>query len=292
MAAVGAALITAAAVPATADAAAPGPDLVVTSTQWAPVQTVAGQQVRFTAVITNKGKAATPEGVISGVGFAIDGKLQTWSDTTTFAIQPGQSVTVTANSGPTASATWQATAGRHTLRAFVDDAARIKETREDNNTRTATLDVASGLSVQTSAGGFLVQTAPSVEPSLLTTSVTGDAYAGCFDTAETLVEGTERFVTSFTVGRDKPDYGNKFLDGMTSVPAGVTRQQVNANFSRLTYAHQLQYPWVLGCASGTTPGWTGFHAASVTVTRWPGQLGQSGPALAQVTKTLDTILAI
>lgn len=292
MAAVGAALVAAVALPTTADAATTGPDLVVTSTQWAPVQAVAGQQVRFTATITNKGKSPTPEGVISGVAFAVDGKLQTWSDTTTSAIQPGQSVKVTANSGPTASPTWQATAGRHTLRAFVDDAARIKETREDNNTRSVTFDVAAGLSVQTSAGGFLVQMAKSPGPTLLTTSVTGDAYAGCFAADGSLTEGSERFVTTFTVGRDVPNYGGKFFDGMSSVAAGVTRQQVDVDFSRMIYANQIQYPWVLGCAAGTTPGWTGFHAGSVTVTRWPGELGTSGPKLAQVTKPLDTILAI
>ena len=46
------------------------------------------------------------------------------------SIALGESVTVTANGGPEGSAAWTATAGIHTVRAWVDDVDRIKEQDE------------------------------------------------------------------------------------------------------------------------------------------------------------------
>jgi chitinase len=108
--------------------------------------------VTFRATIKNQGKAPTPNGVIHGVAFSVDGKVVSWSDTHTSSLAPGASVTLTASGGPNAVATWGATAGTHTVKAVVDNINRIpNESNETNNTRTANLAVAS-----TSAPAFSV----------------------------------------------------------------------------------------------------------------------------------------
>jgi hypothetical protein len=50
--------------------------------------------------VKNIGTAPTPEGVVSGVAFTVDGKIVAWSDTVKSALAPGASVTCTANGGP------------------------------------------------------------------------------------------------------------------------------------------------------------------------------------------------
>ena len=100
-----------------------------------------GTAVTFKAVVRNAGSAATPSGVIHGVGFRVDGRTVTWSDTYVSSLAPGASVTLTANGGADGSATWTAEAGLHTVEAYVDDADRIVESNEDNNRRSTTLAV-------------------------------------------------------------------------------------------------------------------------------------------------------
>lgn len=117
------------------------PDLIVTAITWSPAAPVRGQAVTFSATIKNQGTAATPAGVIHGVGFSVDGTEVTWSDLFTSSLAPGASVTVTANSGPTGSSTWTATSGTHTILAFVDDVNRIAESNENNNTLTKSMTV-------------------------------------------------------------------------------------------------------------------------------------------------------
>ena len=114
------------------------PDLVVTQISWKPVKLVPGSDVTFRATIKNQGTAPTPAGVISGVAFLIDDRLTVWSDSYTRSIPPGSWVTVTANGGPSGSATWKATPGTHTIQAWVDDIDRIAEANEENNRRTTT----------------------------------------------------------------------------------------------------------------------------------------------------------
>ncbi|WP_328291447.1 Ig-like domain-containing protein [Kineococcus sp. NBC_00420] len=275
---------------ATARAAAARPDLVVSSLKWAPLSPAAGQQLRFNAVITNQGTAATPAGTISGVAFEVDGRKRTWSDTTTTAIQPGQSVLVTANGGPTGSATWTTTAGSHTLRAVVDDVARIPESNEGNNTRNATVTVASGLSVRPGGAGLLVGFANLNRPTVLTTNITGDLYAGCFDQQDVLVDGTEQFVGAWTIGRNTPNYGGKFFDGEVMLSAVQTQQTVGADLQEVYYSYQGHSP--VPCATGQTARFTGFHASSITLTRWPGKFGSEGPALARVQQDVDLVLPV
>lgn len=271
-----------------AQAAPARPDLVISAVKWAPVGPVAGQQVRFSAVITNRGNAPTPAGTITGVAFEVDGVKRTWSDDQTGALAAGTSITVTANGGPAGSSTWASTSGTHTLRAVVDDVGRIAESREDNNSRSVKFAVASGLSVRAGGGGALIGLAPLKDPTVLTTTITGDLYAGCVDQSGALVDGSERFVTAWTMGRDRPNYGGKFNDGVVMVPAEVTAMQVGADLTSVRYAYQGRAPIV--CPRDQAYRWTTFETSSITATRWPGQFGGDGPALAAVTMPLQTAI--
>ena len=62
-------------------------------------------------------------------------------------LAPGQTLTLTANSGPSGSSTWSAASGSHTIEAWVDDVNRIAEGNENNNKLTAPLAVGVDLTV-------------------------------------------------------------------------------------------------------------------------------------------------
>lgn len=124
-----------------------GVDLIVSKVSWSPANPAPGQATTFSATITNFGKTTKPAGAINGVAFKVDGNLTKWSDTNTASIAPGQSITLTANSGPTGGVTWNATSGAHTIEAWVDDVNRIGETNENNNKLTAPLAVGIDLTV-------------------------------------------------------------------------------------------------------------------------------------------------
>lgn len=122
---------------------APGqPDLVVTDVSWSPASPVVGNAVTFSATIKNQGAAATPDGVIHGVRFRVDGTTVSCSDNSTATLAAGSSRVVTANN---CGVTWTATAGTHTVEAYVDDINRIpNESDETNNTLTESLTPGSG----------------------------------------------------------------------------------------------------------------------------------------------------
>src|SRR5262249_20126066 len=120
------------------------PDLIVTNFTWSPTTVTVGQPVLFSATIKNQGTAATPNGIFAGIGFLVDGVTVTWEGTYSSSIPPGSSVTLSATSGPSGSNMWTATAGTHTVEAFVDDVNRIAESNENNNTLSSTLTVGSG----------------------------------------------------------------------------------------------------------------------------------------------------
>jgi hypothetical protein len=266
-------------------AAAPkAPDLVVTGVQWAP-DPVAGEKVLFTATIKNTGNAPTPAGVIHGVGFQLDGKLVTWADAWTQSLQPGQWVTVTAVGGPTGQATWTATAGNHRLRAFVDDAKRMSESNEGNNTLDTTLTVGAGMTHRIQSGNVVTSLTPVDSSTLTATSVTGNAYAGCFTADGALVDGTERYLQTRSVGNDTFAIGSKWQDGLAQVPAGATSSRTWVSFSQLIYGYQGHFP--IDCAAGQTPNFTRFEATSVKTTRWLGAIGAQGRQLASVTTPVD-----
>ncbi|HEY3668339.1 MAG TPA: CARDB domain-containing protein [Polyangiaceae bacterium] len=118
-----------------------GIDALVTKVSWSPANPAPGQATTFSATITNFGNTTKPAGIINGVAFRVDGNLMNWSDTNTAALAPGQSITVTANSGPSGIATWNASSGAHSIEAWVDDVNRFAETNENNNKLTAPLAV-------------------------------------------------------------------------------------------------------------------------------------------------------
>src|SRR5262249_8120714 len=116
------------------------PDLIVTNFTWSPTTPTVGQPVLFSATIKNQGTAATPDGIVEGIGFLVDGATVTWSSNYTSSIAPGSSVTLTANDGPSGNM-WTATAGTRTVQAMVDDVSLIADSNENNNTLSSTLTV-------------------------------------------------------------------------------------------------------------------------------------------------------
>ena len=123
----------------------PLPDLIVTDVGWTPATPVAGNAVRFSATVKNQGTAATAAGVIMGVSFQVNGSQVSWSDTNSNSLAPGASIILTANGSPAGgNGTWTATAGSHTVEAWVDDINRIAESDESNNKLSEPLTVGSG----------------------------------------------------------------------------------------------------------------------------------------------------
>ena len=122
-------------------------DLVVSKVSWSPSNPAPGQSVVFSATVANLGTSSKAAGAINGVAFRVDGSLVNWSDTNTQALAPGQTVTLTANSGPSGSSTWSAGAGSHTIEAWVDDVNRVAEGNENNNKLTAPLAVGVDLTI-------------------------------------------------------------------------------------------------------------------------------------------------
>jgi hypothetical protein len=155
------------------------PDLVGTALTWTPANPAPGDHVVFTAVVTNQGTAATPAGTVLGVGFDFDGSAAAgvWEDTDTASLAPGASVTLTATGGSAGANYWIATAGSHTVTAWVDDVNRITESRENNNKLTQTVAVSAGSSltpvvqIDAGSGGGAAQFAADVDFN------TGNAFA-------------------------------------------------------------------------------------------------------------------
>ncbi|PRY15344.1 CARDB protein [Kineococcus rhizosphaerae] len=268
-------------------AATAAPDLVVVAVDRT-AGAVAGQQVRFTATIENRGTAPTPAGTIAGIGFQVDGKLVSWADQVTYSLRPGDSVTISAVGGPQGSATWTATAGDHTLRAFVDDAGRIKESNEANNTRDVTLPVSSGLATRTQDRSTTTSLRPLNRPTVISTTVTGTLFGGCFTADGFLLDGTERAVSRHTVGNERPALGSKWgTEGVVQIPANAVRAQTPVPFSELLWSYQGHYPFE--CAPGSTPRFSRFQAASVKTNRFEGSFATTvGAQIASVTTAVDT----
>ncbi|MCX7747060.1 MAG: polymorphic toxin-type HINT domain-containing protein [Clostridia bacterium] len=75
----------------------PLPDLKISNVTWAPSEPNENDYIKFSATVTNIGKGASPNGVIHGVRFYVDGKLVAWNDGYKSSIAPGKSVVITAN---------------------------------------------------------------------------------------------------------------------------------------------------------------------------------------------------
>lgn len=109
------------------------PDIIVTDIKWEPEILAEGDNIVFSAVITNQGNGVTPAETVNGVQFQIDEVCVVWSDTDKTQIKPGESVTVTANSGPVGKDVWSAVLGEHVITAWVNDTARYGEADMQNN---------------------------------------------------------------------------------------------------------------------------------------------------------------
>ncbi len=108
------------------------PDLVVSSLSWTPSNAQLGSTVQFSAVVSNIGAGATPDGVIQDVCFTITSGLTTpntiCSTSRTASIPAGGSVTLQANQ------TWTITVDtNYNIQAAADYGARIAESNESNN---------------------------------------------------------------------------------------------------------------------------------------------------------------
>lgn len=119
------------------------PDVVVTEVWITPANPQVGDQVQFHARVKNQGTAATPAGVITGVGFSVPGYYG-WG-VHSGQIQPNQSVEVHHTSDGDHRGRWTPTfADTYTLWAGADDINRYPESNEDNNWRSHTFRVGDG----------------------------------------------------------------------------------------------------------------------------------------------------
>ncbi len=103
------------------------PDVVVTALTYS--------NGVFTSTIKNQGTVATPEGVVIGVGYLVDGEEQTWGATET-SLAAGASVTVSTDGD-----LYIIPNGIHTVTADVDDVNRFAELNETNNALTQTITI-------------------------------------------------------------------------------------------------------------------------------------------------------
>ncbi len=118
------------------------PDLITTDISWSPTNPEEGDDVTFSATIKNQGGASTPDGTVHGVNFEVDDTQVSWSSSDTSSLDPGESITVTADGGPDDDRFWNsATAGDHIVTATVDDVDRITESDETNNSMDETVTV-------------------------------------------------------------------------------------------------------------------------------------------------------
>jgi subtilase family serine protease len=101
-----------------ANSAAALPDVIVTQLSYA--------NGIFTSTVVNQGTAATPAGVVIGVGYWVDGVQHTWG-TVMGPLAAGASVTIGSDGG-----SYIISAGTHTIMAWADDVNRFAESNETN----------------------------------------------------------------------------------------------------------------------------------------------------------------
>jgi len=117
-----------------------GADLVVASAGVVGGDAHAGQPVKLKGVVTNRGSAPTPPGLILAVTFfdmaAGNPKMLTYGAQLEGSLAPGQSVDIVTDG------TWTPNApGKYSLDALVDDLKRIPETDRSNDHLAFTVDV-------------------------------------------------------------------------------------------------------------------------------------------------------
>jgi hypothetical protein len=104
------------------------PALAVLAVKTLPEQPASGDSVRFVAVVKNVGDAPTPEGVILGGVFFVDGAPVSYTAQYRHAVAPGETVELTASGGGgLGDGTWQAKTGSFQIGFLADDVNRIKQ---------------------------------------------------------------------------------------------------------------------------------------------------------------------
>lgn len=117
----------------TAMAGGSHPDLVITDVSWFPMKPRAGQDLRLSAVVKNKGTMATP-GVEHAVRFEVDGQVVNWSNESTEPLPAGGIRRIHASAGISGGKFWPSSEEPVTITAVVDPDDGIAETDEHNNT--------------------------------------------------------------------------------------------------------------------------------------------------------------
>lgn len=118
-------------------ASAAGYDFIVESISWTPEFPEEGDEVIFSAVVKNIGDEPSDEGIGIGLRFDVGklGKAVSWNSSYSLSIAPGESVTVTAETGPNGVDFWECgDEYNYLIYAFVDDIKRFPNevTRENN----------------------------------------------------------------------------------------------------------------------------------------------------------------
>jgi hypothetical protein len=101
------------------------------------VSDITYDQKGLSAVVKNIGTAATPDGVVIGIGFDVDGRGVGWCDNVVGPLAPGASVVCTLNGG----GGWRPAAGTYNVTAMADNIDRFPELDDMNNTLTKKVTV-------------------------------------------------------------------------------------------------------------------------------------------------------
>lgn len=110
------------------------PDLTVVSVKVTPANPHSGDVVHFQAVVKNIGTASTPDGVVIGGIFLVNGRNIAYSDTEKHALAPGSTVTLTSSGGGSAGdGSWEIPEGSWKLKFTVNDTGRFREADMNNN---------------------------------------------------------------------------------------------------------------------------------------------------------------
>ena len=115
-------------------APAPEPDLVVTDISWSPPSPQDGDSMQFTVDIMNQGSASTSAWGPFDVQCHMDGSSTPFDGDVISSLGAGASTSATCS--------WAAQEGSHTITAVVDDGGFIPESNEGNNDRGEAFEVA------------------------------------------------------------------------------------------------------------------------------------------------------
>ncbi len=169
------------------------PDLIATSFTYNSTTHL------FTIVVKNQGAGPTPNGVVIGNGFYVDGNFVTWG-AVPGPLVPGASVTIDSSGG----GAYTIASGTHTIMVKVDDfgcCGRITESDETNNTLTQSITI--GGSAPTASLSASPTTITSGQSSTLTwsstnaTSCSGTGFTASGTSGSTSVSPTA--TTTYTV---------------------------------------------------------------------------------------------